>query len=184
MFNREPENNLVLPGKVLQKRFTIPVTGSHDNVQKNESRVTSFTSYAFMAGDLGLMLESEKVVSEVMDMLPMCTLPNAPSWLYSMANLRGNITPIFNLLDIFEYQNVENIENKKILIIGTKEQAVGLIIDEIPFRIELSEDNKVDVIADLPFKLLPFVRNCYEKNSALWIDWDVDGFFKSLKLAC
>lgn len=177
----ETENNLVLPSKVLQKRFSSLITSKGNELHKNESKISSFTSYAFKVGNLGLILESRKVVSEVMDMLPMCTLPNAPHWLYSMANLRGNITPIFNLLEIFGYRNEQSEKNKKILIIGSKEHAVGIIVDKIPFRIELSDNDKVDVNADLPLKLSPFIRMCYEKEGSVWVDWDVSGFFKSLK---
>ncbi|MFV1985004.1 MAG: chemotaxis protein CheW [Thiohalomonadales bacterium] len=182
MLSSEPKNGLVLPSEVLKKHFSIPLSESKDKEIGHQTELTSFNSYAFKVGDLGLILESEKVVSEVIDMLPMCTIPNAPGWLYSMANLRGNITPIFNLLDIFGYKSSNNIETRKILIIGTKEEAVGILIDQIPFRVILSSSDKVEMLANLPTLLSPHVRACYEKDNSIWVDWDVYGFFNSLKV--
>jgi len=182
MLSSDNKSSLPLPSSALLRRFSTSVTNGKKSEAKNKPVASGFNSFAIFAGELGLILESEKIVSEVIDILPMCTIPNAPSWLYSMANLRGNITPVFNLLDIFGYPDENNIENKKILVIGSKEQAVGILIEKIPFKIELNYNDKVDVMANLPEKLSPFVRTCYEKNNSLWVDWDVNGFFNSLKV--
>jgi len=180
VINTVSENDLALPSKVLQKRFILPQSDSYQT--ETNKQLSGSYSYAFRVGDLGLLLESQKVVSEVIDALPMCTIPNAPPWLYSMANLRGNITPIFNLADIFGYKNLTTIEHKKILIIGEKDQAVGIHIDEVPFRVTLTDNDEVDVLADLPQKLSPHIRKCYEQSNTIWIDWDVFGFFNTLKM--
>lgn len=176
MSDNVSENTLALPSDVLQKQFNLPIS----DVSNDTDKLQGFNPYVFMAGDLGLILESNNTVSEVIDNLPMCQIPNAPPHLHSMANLRGSIIPIFDLAIIFDFENKQEKSNNKLLIIGVKGKAVGVLIDKIPIRISFSNKNKVELLADLPKKLSPYARSCYEKNGTIWVNWDVNGFFNSL----
>jgi purine-binding chemotaxis protein CheW len=63
------------------------------------------------------------------------TIPNAPTYVEGILNLRGDIIPIINLHERFHFQKVELTEEDELLscivIIQINEMQLGIIIDKI-----------------------------------------------------
>ena len=58
-------------------------------------------------------------------------VPDAPSYIEGIVNLRGDIYPIYNLRTRFEMESKEADENTKIIVIRTPEMNVGFIVDSV-----------------------------------------------------
>ncbi len=168
--------DLMLPSQALNRRFELSEAGVEPNRSTATVQPKTFTSHAFSIGNIGLLIP-RAVMSEVSEDLSLCRLPNTPAWLPGMANLRGNIVPVFDLYDLMDIHR-EATHDRKVLIIGIKEEAVGLLIDELPTRVTLTTQDRLAENPPLPGALQPFVRACYLTDQ-IWVDWDVDGFFSS-----
>ena len=168
---------LMLPSEALNRRFelpdinTLPTAGLH-------TEKTVFERHCFTVGEVGLLLP-EDTVSEVFDELPHSRIPNAPKALESMANVRGDMVPVFNLHQLLELEENESADYK-ILVVGQKEMAIGLRVDNLPRRVSLTQEYKLKSELTLPNKLTPFARECYQYKNQLWVDWDIYGFFSAI----
>lgn len=165
-----------LPSEVLEVQFELP----DDDGKAAEENSDNFRGHGFRLGDLGLLLLTENTVCEVSDQLQMCSLPNTAPWLYGIANQRGNMVPVFDMAQLLGFDSERTGKNPNVLIYDQKESAVGMVIEELPVRMELGSEERMGNIPPLPERLQPFVRACYRYDNTIWVTWDVHGFFSAL----
>jgi purine-binding chemotaxis protein CheW len=91
-----------------------------------------------------------KEVAEVTQTLPIAFLPNAPEWIFGIANLRGEIITVLNLPHILREETGEISKKSKFVILQSKKSAspiaftverVGEIITLPTEKIESVEEN-------------------------------------------
>lgn len=58
-------------------------------------------------------------------------IPNAPKELEGIINLRGRVTPIYNLKKKFQYEDASTPLDSKIIVINTDDSTVGFIVDDV-----------------------------------------------------
>jgi len=58
-------------------------------------------------------------------------VPNAPRELEGIINLRGRVTPIYNLRKKFQYEDISISQDSKIIVINTNDSTVGFIVDDV-----------------------------------------------------
>jgi chemotaxis signal transduction protein len=123
----------------------------------------------FRIGELQLMIRYEDS-SELSEMAAMHRLPNAPDWFCGVANLRGKLTPVF---DLARYLGVEPRTDAKrmLLVLARGADATGVVIDGLPERLRWSADAAHDVGA-VPQRLVPHVRGACLLGGQLWFDLD------------
>ncbi len=167
-----------LPSEVLNRKFQLPDVDANAYVDPDE--IYRFRGHAFTLGNLHLLLATEKSVCEVFDQLAICRLPNTVDWLHGVANQRGNMVPIFDLKLLFNLQQDSGKKRFKYLIYGQKEAAVGMLIEDLPIRVELDPEERMAAIPPLPANLQPYVRLCYRHDGKLWIAWDVHELFSAV----
>lgn len=170
-------NELMPPGQTLNIASgpaDAPATKRHSGTG---AAVDKLRMHAFMIGNLGMLLNTEHTVCEVFDDLPLCRLPNSTAWLRGIANQRGKMVPIFDLHGLLDIAQPEQRRKQKFLVVGKGEDAVGMLIDQLPNRVVLSGNERLTFNPPLPERLQPFVRACYEIEKRIWIDWDISGFF-------
>ena len=94
-----------LPAKKLPNfdlsAFDLPnLTDSLSDEEKSTQKQGE--KFVVFALDDELFAVSAKQVAEVVNPLPLTTLPNVPEWLLGVANLRGNIISVVNLLKLWD----------------------------------------------------------------------------------
>lgn len=134
-------------------------------------------AHRFMIGDIGLLLASN-VVSEVADDLAFCRLPNTPAWFQGMVNQHGTLVPVFDFHRLFGMP--PNDKAKHYLIIGQREMAAAIMIEQLPERIVLHEDDRSLVNSELPEIIEPYVRSCFMKDGQLLVEWAIQDFFSKV----
>ncbi len=169
-----------LPSELLGRKFELPDRDANAFVDPDE--IYRFRGHAFVLDNMRLLLETEKTVCEVFDSLALCRLPNTPPWLHGIANQRGNMVPIFDLHLLFALKRAgrDGKKKQKYLIFGQKESAVGMLIEDLPVRVDLDPEERMSAIPPLPAKLQPYVRLCYRHEGKLWIAWDVQALFAAV----
>jgi twitching motility protein PilI len=162
---------LLPPSKALEAKIDY-VDVSAGTQKQQESNVL----HAFKIDNIGLLLQSG-MTSELLQNISICSLPNTNRVLYGMGNLRGNIIPVFDLRYLF---GMPECENKYFLVIGEGENAVAILLDEIPLQIDIQEDFKLNSLPPMPSVLRPYVRDVYH-SGGLWVDCDLMSFFECLQ---
>ncbi|MFV9614554.1 MAG: chemotaxis protein CheW [Gammaproteobacteria bacterium] len=168
---------LMLPSLALKRSFV----GADAFNKKSESDLAKETEagsyHAFRIGDIGLLIPQDSIC-EVAEELAYCQLPNTNAVLYGMANLRGNIIPIFDLHELFGFTTNSKMR-RKVLIIGHGDKAAAVMIAELPIRIVITPDQRLRNLPPIPDTLQPYIKNCYQENG-VWFNWDLNGFFNGI----
>ncbi len=122
-------------------------------------------------------LVNEGILGEVVDKPTICKIPQTSDILLGMCSLRGNIIPIFNLHKILKIDQIPKMT--RVLVLGESQNRIGFAIEQLPVKVLLNQEERVSRIPPLPDVILPFVKNCFFRDS-LWIDWDIFSFFNKV----
>lgn len=166
----EIKPELRLPSKALAANIDyVDLSDSQQEQQKTQAL------HAFRIDNLGLLMQTD-MTSELLANLSICNLPNTNRVLYGMGNLRGNIIPVFDLQYLF---GMPEGKRKYFLVIGSGENAVAVLLDEVPLQVNIEEQYMLNALPLMPAVLRPFVRAAYHSDG-LWVDCDLMAFFESL----
>ncbi len=166
------ESRLVAPSEALQKEFVL----ANATTVVPDTGALRGTFHGFVIGEIGLLLP-KKEISEVLESINSCRLPNTSPVLYGMANLRGKIVPLF---DLHRLLGIEPARQRMFLVVGDGGDAVGVLLDRLPRRVVIAATDKLPIVPPLPPALRPFARAAYDVQG-VWLDWDLAGFFASLQ---
>ncbi len=110
-------------------------------------------------------------------------IPNIPSWLNGMINLRGNLIPVFMIDNFLTDDKKEDKKNKVVFVIGQGANAVGMLIDELPVAVEIDEENieSISPPDNTPEIFSGAITNAYEVDETVWLEIDIDTVIKNLK---
>ncbi|HET7658080.1 MAG TPA: chemotaxis protein CheW [Bacillales bacterium] len=79
-------------------------------------------------------------VRSIEKMQPITRVPKAPDFVKGVINLRGVVTPIVDLRRRFSFDEIEETEETRIIIVHVDGTEVGLIVDGASDVIDLSEE--------------------------------------------
>lgn len=71
-------------------------------------------------------------------------VPDTPSYIEGIVNLRGDIHPIYNLRKRFHMEQYEPDEHTKIIVIRTTERNIGFIVDYVSEILSIPEEDIQD----------------------------------------
>ena len=97
----------------------------------------------FELGKEAYGIDIMKVVEIVLDQ-EIRHVPDAPSYIEGIVNLRGDIHHIYNLRTRFSMEQTQADENTKIIVIRTPEMNVGFIVDNVSEIPNISKKNIED----------------------------------------
>ncbi len=82
-------------------------------------------------------------IYEILQVIDITRLPNTPSFIKGVINLRGNVIPVVNVRARFGYKESDITEDSRIIVVGINGKLVGLLIDKVyqVFRIPLKDIN-------------------------------------------
>lgn len=172
----------LLPSEALSGSFVLPSTDENQYSITPASAANAFTAYGIVIGGIGLLLPVNTVSMIVEGTVPFCELPNAPIGLKGMANINGNILPVFDLAVLLGIKEIDLSESKMVTI-GHGDDALAVTVASLPVRVRISATQQLIGNPPLPDTLQPFAKRFY-KTDRLWIDWDAHGFFSILEAPC
>ena len=180
-----PEGASMLPSQALGGRFDIAAVDAAraEPAQAAPSLLSSLiggaTRQGFRIGDLRLMIPYEDG-SELSELAPIHRLSNAPEWFRGMVNLQGKLTPVF---DLARYLGVEADPQAKrmLLVLAHGRDASGVLIDGLPERLRLAdEDERADPNV-APKRLAPHLRGARYIGQRLWFDLDTRSLLDAIE---
>ena len=136
-----------------------------------------YTRYGYTIGKLSFLIP-ESTVSEVIQNPSIFNLPNSPSWIEGLINIRGNIIPIMNISKLLKYPGSKKEQN--ILLLGNPDSntAIGVMINDLPISLEIGESN--EKVSEYPEILNGYIKNGFYQNNSDWIEFEPQELFKKL----
>ena len=123
--------------------------------------------YAFSIGPLNFVLPAG-IFCEYLTHIDAAALPHSPSHLVGLTNHRGNILPVYNL-SIFA--NATMKVGKNYLLIGEKNSAIILCINDKPKRVSIDNASK-KLLANNKNTLPVYFDGCFSESleieNAIW----------------
>jgi len=80
-------------------------------------------------------------VHEIIRMLQITQVPNAPDFVHGVINLRGKVVPIISLRRRFSFEVAEGgDQNLRIIVVELNQVTVGFIVDSVSEVLKISPD--------------------------------------------
>lgn len=81
-------------------------------------------------------------VKEICEFKEVTSVPNSPTFIEGVINLRGKITPVINLRKKFNLPDeVRNKDNCRIIIVNINETQVGFFVDDASHVLSISNED-------------------------------------------
>ena len=140
----------------------------------------------YRIGELRILAKFD-ATSELLVMPAIYRLPGAPDGVRGLANLHGNVVPVFELARWFNVTH-DPKATEMLLILGYGDDAIGVIIDGLPVRKRFSPSDEVAVEFGHA-RLARFAMAAYRdhggdqrdpaKPSTIWMEFDHQRFFET-----
>ena len=134
--------------------------------------------YGYQVGDYGFLHDPGFPV-QVTEAPPMFSLPNTRPWCLGLANLRGNLTPVYDLAMLLGIEAPRR--RNKLLVVGAEEDAVAILINDTPTQVRIETDKASAVPGDVPEFLARNVRASFTLDSGRWFELNYPGLFADLQ---
>jgi len=169
-------NKKLTPEEALS-RFKRPNISLLDH---GESEVSNKPArYGFVIEKIGFLI-ALNTLSEIVINTKIYPIPNTQEWMKGLINVRGNLVPVFDFSLLLGF-SVKPQEQKKLLVLGKESQAIGLLIDGLPQACDTSQWRKVSCLPNQVSVLEKYIANAYSSDDAIWIDFNQDDYFKSIR---
>jgi twitching motility protein PilI len=141
---------------------------------------TSSAKLGFHVGDLRFVVSFDDA-SELSEMVSVYRLPNVPAWFRGLANLHGNLVPVFDVAAMIGSQTKAKAgaeKDRMLLVLGHGAMAAGMLVNELPTRIRLESATAID-LPELPDELKDCVPKAYLHGEEIWLELQYQRFFEA-----
>jgi twitching motility protein PilI len=145
------------------------------HVIADTTRENGLLRYGFSVGNLNFIYDP-KLTCELVKAASIYSVPNTPTWMLGLINLRGSLIPVFNLEQYFDFKEEENI-HKLLLVLGKGEKAVAFQLKTYPEL--LNSLTKLDTVPKLIPKIEGYILAAYLAEKT-WLELDKEKFFSML----
>ncbi|PTQ87950.1 chemotaxis protein CheW [Agitococcus lubricus] len=127
----------------------------------------AWTGVGFMlAGEYFLAPIGE--VAEVLKVPRYTMIPGVESWMRGLANVRGRLLPISDMLMFMGRKTSLNEQKRRIVVVDHQDMFTGLVVDEV---LGMQHFTAVDYTLDIkaPFvEAAPFVQGAFVRDGRTW----------------
>lgn len=107
--------------------------------KKNTGEMVQLVNFRLRDEEFGLDIGSVREITRVTDITH---IPEAPSFIYGVTNLRGQVIAVIDLAKQFGLAPQQDLpETAKIVVTEIKGQTVGMLVDEVPEVLKIADEN-------------------------------------------
>jgi len=169
--------SLLTPTAALGGEFVLPAASDAER-SAVAATDTAVDRLAFRLGPLGLLCEPD-AGREVVLPPPISHVPHTAPWMLGLANVRGALVPVVDLAVAFELERATELR-PYLLIIGGGDDVLGLLVDGLPVLQRFETGERIGGIPPHPQLLHGHVKAGYDRGGMMWLDVDLNAFFKTL----
>jgi len=128
---------------------------------------TGWTGVGFvLAGENFLAPIGE--VSEILKPPRYTLIPGVESWMRGLANVRGRLLPITDILMFLGRKSTVQENRRRLLVVDHEEMFAGLVVDEVLGMQHFNvQDYSLDVKVPFP-EIAPFVKGAFVRDGQTW----------------
>ena len=159
----EELGGLKLPSEALQS-FTPP------DVDSGTAAIARFQiRYGVTFGGISMLIP-QYTASEIVLEPTITKIPNSPACFPGVCNIRGNIVPVYDLFVAFNLEKQE-VKGRRVLVLGTGESAIGLVVDGLPVAVKILEHSApVKDSQSLPSLLQKYIAGGFVIDDTNWYE--------------
>lgn len=136
-----------------------------DGNQSQEADAKPESFFGFDIGNYHFMV-SASCFCEVFVETAIAPVPNAPTSLVGLSNIRGVLIPVYQ---IHSALNIQLPKRNIIFVVGKGESSIGLLIDSLPISLSLSAHQREAVLKQENDLLQQFVQQNYFASQNHWL---------------
>ncbi len=107
--------------------------------KKTTGEMIQLVNFRLRDEEFGLDIGSVREIARVTDITH---IPEAPSFIYGVTNLRGQVIAVIDLAKQFGLAPQQDLpETAKIVVTEIKGQTVGMLVDEVPEVLKIADEN-------------------------------------------
>lgn len=108
-------------------------------------------------------------VAEVLSVPRYTSVPGVKPWMKGLANVRGRLLPVMDLLVFFNHRSGLSEQRRRVLVVDQNDIFSGLVVDEVlgmqHFPVfDYQEETQSDVVAELR----PYLQGAFLHNGQYW----------------
>lgn len=96
--------------------------------ERNDNTLIQLVTFKIAQEEFGVDILR---VQEIIRMLPITKVPNSPSFVEGIINLRGKVIPIIDLRKRFGMELTDHNEKTRITVMDLQGQVVGFVVDAV-----------------------------------------------------
>jgi purine-binding chemotaxis protein CheW len=158
-------------------RAQVPAAG--DSPRK-EGRVVQLVG--FRLGDEDYAIAITKI-QEIILMKPITRIPEVPTFIEGLINLRGVVIPIINLRKRFGMPARDQDEETRTIVVNVNDKTIGCVVDAVTRVMRLNEDQIQDAPTTFSAVSQRYISGLAKLDDRLLIVLDVEKLFEPSDLA-
>ncbi len=137
--------------------------------------------YGFRLGKINFLV-NQFSMCEVVKKPIIYSVPNTPSWIQGLINLRGILVPVFNIKKHFEQLEDDDKKKETLVVIDKGERAFATFIDALPDSINLDDADftQVETPDNISKRLKKHITETYKFNNEIWLEINYDALIKEM----
>ena len=123
---------------------------------------------------IGFSLEGKNYVSplnetaEILQVPTYTSVPGVKKWLKGVANIRGKLLPVLDLIGFLDTQHQANIKTRRLLVIEKNSLYSGIIVDQVFGMQHFDTEDYSDNIKEDRISTKPYVTGSYSREGEVW----------------
>ena len=134
--------------------------------------------YGFRVGGLPLLHDLSQTV-QLTELPQTHRLYSTGAWFIGIANLRGNLVPVFDLKPLIQATGSRRGPSR-MLVIGDGDGAAAILIDGTPIPLALDSTREHFDFASVPEFVRSHVYLAYAHEGEIWLQPDYESLFQAL----
>lgn len=135
----------------------------------------------FPVAGYGLIYDHESP-SEYIDKQAIYPIPTDHPLFRGLINRRGSLVPIYEIRPLISpEQRIPDDASSHIFVLGRGDDAVGLLLDAVPYRITVTEQQKIPPPSLLTKVFGEHIKHCYKEGDDLYVNVALDAFLYELR---
>jgi len=112
--------------------------GAHSDLGRTDMDVEQLVSFKLSNEEFGVKITQ---VQEINRLESITKVPNSPSFIEGVSNLRGNVIPVISLRKRFSMDNKESDDKTRLIIVDIQGNKTGLIVDSVSEVLRMPKKN-------------------------------------------
>ena len=124
----------------------------------------------------GIDVAAVQGIEKYVNIIP---VPNAPSYIEGLINLRGVVIPVFSIRNKFKLPEIAVTEETRMIIVRSKGVLIGLQVDKVKEIVELSDKDLIEPPGIVQDEETKYIRKIARIGDKLVLLMELDGILSA-----